>query len=124
MASPPELSCKTAPANVWQGVLTLSQAFASLPERAETKTRFARPRATGAGERTTSAAAKPQERAKRLMVEISGTAASVARADVDGARLVGAVAAHHVVPDRLDVAESRLDEAGAVVRDGGAHHPE
>src|SRR5450830_88548 len=45
MTSPLGLSCVTAPAKVWHGVLTLSQELALLPERAETKTRLARARA-------------------------------------------------------------------------------
>src|SRR5450830_2198559 len=45
MTSPLGLSCVTAPAKVWQGVLTLSQELRLLPERAETKTRLARARA-------------------------------------------------------------------------------
>src|ERR1035438_9254497 len=45
MTSPSGLSWVTAPAKVRHGVLTLSHELALLPERAETKTWFARPRA-------------------------------------------------------------------------------
>ena len=42
MTSPPEATWLTAPWSVWQGVRTLSQEFASLPLRAEAKTRLGR----------------------------------------------------------------------------------
>src|ERR1035437_2535043 len=62
MTSPLGLSCVTAPAKVWHGVLTLSQELRLLPERAETKTRLARPQAGDAApmERT-----ETQRHAKR-----------------------------------------------------------
>jgi len=59
MSSPPGLSCVTPPANVWQGVLMLSQELALLPERAETKTRFARASAGEAGSRQTTDRQRP-----------------------------------------------------------------
>src|ERR1035438_206710 len=67
MASPPAVSGRTAPAKVWQGVRMLSQEFALLPERCETKTRLARARAGEAAPMKRTATDRATQRRRAFM---------------------------------------------------------
>src|ERR1700687_4751300 len=70
MTSPSGFNCVTAPAKVGHGVAMLSQELALLPERAETKTRLARPKTGEAAAKERTQIASPANR-RRACIKLS-----------------------------------------------------